>query len=88
MVLNAEQHRQRWAVQKYAGNAAGKLVGVAAFRDCDCTEAGPLRELNNEDDVLAFEAKRCNDGSGPLVGSTGKPNATVPPEQIALQAAV
>ena len=57
MVLNAEQHRQRRALQKYARNAAGKLVRTAAFRACDYTEAGLLREFANDDAVLAFELK-------------------------------
>jgi len=88
MVLNAEQHRQRRALQKYARNAAGKLVRVAAFRACDCTEAGLLREFTNEAEVLAFEAERYSDGSGHWVRFMSTPSAAVPPEQIALQAAV
>ena len=82
MVLNAEQHRQRRALQKYARNAAGKLVRAAAFRACDYTEAGLLREFSTEDAVLTFELDRYNDGSG------YQPRATVPQEQLALQAAL
>ena len=86
MVLNAEQHRQRRALQKYARNAAGKLVRTAAFRACDYTEAGLLREFANDDAVLAFELDRYSDGSGYQVKFSSKPKATVPQEQLALQA--
>ena len=88
MVLNAEQHRQRRALQKYARNAAGKLVRAAAFRACDYTEAGLLREFGTEDAVLTFELDRYNDGSGYQVRFSSKPRATVPQEQLALQAAL
>ena len=88
MVLNAEQHRQRRALQKYAHNAAGKLVRAAAFRACDYTETGLLREFTNEDEVLAFEADCYNDGSGYQVRFSSKPRATVPQEQLALQASL
>ena len=88
MVLTAEQHRQRRALQKYARNAAGKLVRVAAFRACDYTEAGQLHEFASESEVVAFEAERYNDGTGNRVRFMSKPSATVPPEQIALQTAV
>ena len=87
-MLNAEQHRQRRALQKYARNAAGKLVRAAAFRACDYTEAGLLREFVDEDAVLAFELDRYNDGSGYHVRFSSKPRATVPQEQLALQAAL
>ena len=88
MVLNAEQHRQRRALQKYARNAAGKLVRAAAFRACDYTEAGLLREFSTEDAVLTFELDCYNDGSGYQVRFSSKPRATVPQEQLALQAAL
>ena len=88
MVLNAEQHRQRRALQKYARNAAGKLVRTAAFRACDYTEAGLLREFANDDAVLAFELDRYSDGSGYQVKFSSKPRATVPQEQLALQASL
>ena len=80
MVLNAEQHRQRRALQKYARNAAGKLVRAAAFRACDYTEAGLLREFSTEDAVLTFELDCYNDGSGYQVRFSSKPRATVPQE--------
>ena len=60
MVLNAEQHRQHRALQKYARKAAGKLVHVAAFRVCDYTEAGLLRELTHEGEVLRQSDQFCS----------------------------
>ena len=88
MVWNAEQHRQRRALQKYARNAAGKLVRTAAFRACDYTETGLLHEFCNEDAILAFELERYSDGSGYQVKFSNKPRATVPQEQLALQASL
>ena len=88
MVLTAEQFRKRRALQKYGRNAAGNLVRTAAFRACDYTDAGALRELAAEDEMLAFEAERYNDGSGHRVRFSSVPNATVPQEQAALHAAV
>ena len=85
MVLNAEQFRQRRALQKYGRNAAGKLVRAAAFRECDYTEAGQLREFDTEAETLAFEAERYDDGSGFRVKFWNKPKSTVPKEQLALE---
>ena len=62
MVFTAEQFRQRRALQKYGRNAADKLVRASAFRECDYTEAGQLREFVTEAEVLAFEAARYEDG--------------------------
>ena len=88
MVLTAEQFRQRRALQKYGRNAADKLVRASAFRECDYTEAGQLREFATEAEVLAFEAARYEDGTGSKVKFWNKPRATVPPEQLALEAAI
>ena len=87
-MLTAEQFRRRRALQKYGRNAAGNLVRTAAFRACDYTDAGALREFATEDEMLAFEAERYNDGSGHRVRFSSVPNATVPQEQAALHAAV
>ena len=76
--IRAEQFRQRRALQKYARNAAGNLVRAAAFRECDYTEAGLLREFSTDDDVLAFEAERYSDGSGYRVKFSSKPKAPSP----------
>ena len=88
MVLTAEQFRQRRALQKYGRNAADKLVRASAFRECDYTEAGQLREFVTEAEVLAFEAARYEDGTGSKVKFWNKPRATVAAEQLALEATV
>ena len=80
MVLTAEQFRQRRALQKYGRNAADKLVRTSAFRECDYTEAGQLREFVTEAEVLAFEAARYEDGTGSKVKFWNKPRATVAAE--------
>ena len=76
MVLTAEQFRRRRALQKYGRNAAGNLVRTAAFRACDYTDAGALREFATEDEMLAFEAERYNDGSGHRVRFSSVPMST------------
>ena len=85
MVLTAEQFRERRALQKYARNAAGKIVRRSAFRQCDYIADGRLREFDTEADVLNFEAERYKDGTGHKVKFWKKPKATVPREQLALQ---
>ena len=86
MVLTAEQFRQRRALQKYKRNAADKLVRASAFRECDYTEVGQLREFTTEAEVLAFEAARYEDGTSSKVKFWNKPKATVAPEQLAIEA--
>ena len=84
-MLTAEQFRERRALQKYARNAAGKIVRRSAFRQCDYIADGRLREFDTETDVLNFEAERYKDGTGHKVKFWKKPKATVPREQLALQ---
>ena len=88
MPLNAEEKRARRALANYSENPAGNLVRVAAFRECDYTDLGILREFGNEDEVVAFEEARYRDGTGYRVKFTSKPRESVPPVQQALQAAL
>ena len=47
-----------------------------------------MREFSTEDAVLTFELDRYNDGNGYQVRFSSKPRATVPQEQLAMQAAI
>ena len=88
MPLSADEKRNKRALANYGRNAAGKLVRAAAFRECDYTAAGQHHEFAAEDEVLAFEAERYNDGSGYRVKFWSQPKATVPKEQLALEASM
>ena len=88
MPLNAEEKRARRALANYNENPAGNLVRVAAFRECDYTDLGILREFGNKDEVIAFEEARYRDGTGYRVKFTSKPRESVPLVQQALQAAL
>ena len=87
MVLTAQQFRERRALAKYGKNSAGNLVRATAFRECDYTDLGALREFGDKEEVLEFEEARHQDGTGYRVRFTAVPRETVPPEQRALQAA-
>ena len=87
MVLTAQQFRERRALAKYGKNSAGNLVRATAFRECDYTDLGALREFGDKEEVLEFEEARHQDGTGYRVRFTAVPRETVPPEQQALQAA-
>ena len=86
MVLTAQQHRERRTMQKYGRNAANQFVRVAAFRACDYTPAGELNQFQCETDVFAFETARWEDGTGYKVRFLNRPRATVPAEQLAVEA--
>jgi len=73
-------------MQKYGRNAANMFVRTASFRACDYTPAGELREFATEADVFAFETARWEDGTGSSVRFSSRPRATVPAEQLALEA--
>ena len=49
---------------------------------------GSTARIATEAEVLAFEAARHEDGTGSKVKFWNKPRATVPPEQLALEAAI
>ena len=87
MVLTAQQFRERRALAKYGKNSAGNLVRATAFRECDYTDLGALREFGDKEEVLEFEEARHQDGTGYRVRFTAVPRETVPPEQQALQVA-
>ena len=86
MVFTVEQHRQRRQMQKYGRNAANQFVRIAAFRACDYTPAGELNQFQCEADVFAFETARWEDGTGSSVRFSSRPRATVPAEQLAMEA--
>ena len=77
MPITAEQHRRRRALQNYGRNEAGSLVRKTAFRECDYLNE-QLREFATEEEVLAFEAARYEDGTGHNVRFRSQPKATVP----------
>ena len=86
MVFTAQQHRERRTMQKYGRNAANQFVRIAAFRACDYTPAGELNQFQCEADVFAFETARWEDGTGYKVRFSNRPRATVPAEQLAVEA--
>jgi len=73
-------------MQKYGRNAANQFVRIAAFRACDYTPAGDLNQFQCEADVFAFETARWEDGTGYKVRFSSRPRATVPAEQLAVEA--
>ena len=73
-------------MQKYGRNAANQFVRIAAFRACDYTPAGELNQFQCEADVFAFETARWEDGTGSGVRFSSRPRATVPAEQLAMEA--
>ena len=77
MPITAEHHRHRRALQKYGRNEAGSLVRKTAFRECDYLNE-QLREFATEEEVLACEAARYEDGTGRNVRFGSQPNSTVP----------
>ena len=62
MVLTAEQHRANRARKNYGRNAGGKLVRKKAFRDCDYTPDGHLRQFDDDAGFAAFEEERHRNG--------------------------
>lgn len=88
MPLTDTEKRQRRVLAKYGRNAAGKFIRAAAFRECDYTPEGALKEFDTDKDALAFEEERYKDGTGYHVKFWSKPKDTVPKKQLALEKAV
>ena len=53
MPEDATAKRKRRVLAHYGKNLAGKLVRRSAFRECDYTPEGHLREFDTEDAVLS-----------------------------------
>ena len=83
MVVTAEQQRATRGRLNYGRNALGKLVRKKAFRDCDYTPEGHLKQFDDEDGFIAFEEERYTSGQHQAHYST-KVRSTVPREQLAL----
>ena len=81
----AKAQRGARALKKYGENTAGKQVRKTAFRECDYTTDGKLMEFDTEEEVLAFEEARYQDGTGHNVKLSKKPNDAVPKVQLALE---
>ena len=83
----AEAQRKRRACANYGQNAAGKWVRKQAWRDCDYTQDGHLKEFDSEEAFLQFEEDRYQQGASQA--HYGKqPRGTVPREQLALEEAI
>ena len=84
MPEDATAQRKRRVLAHYGKNLAGKLVRRSAFRECDYTPEGYLREFDAEDAVQAFEKACYEDGTGHNCKFWKKPKDTVPRKQLAL----
>ena len=83
----AEAQRKRRACSNYGQNAAGKCVRKTAWRACDYTDAGCLREFDEKEAFLMFEEERR--AQGHYQSHYEKElRDTVPKEQLALGDAI
>ncbi len=72
------------ARKNYDLNAAGKYVRKKAYRECDYTPEGHLRQFETDTAFYAFEEERFQNGQIQAAYSS-KPKNTVPREQLALE---
>jgi hypothetical protein len=84
MGLTAEEFRSMRARKNYGRNALGTLVRKKAFRECDYTADGHLKQFADEAEFLAFEEERRGNGQYQAHYST-QAKETVPREQLALE---
>ena len=83
----ADAQRQRRARANYGQNAACKWVRKKAWRACDYTDDGHLRQFDTEEAFLAFEEERRVRGHS-QAHYEKKPRDTVPEVQLALVEAI
>jgi hypothetical protein len=83
----ADMQRKRRACANYAKNAAGKWVRKRAWRCCDYTQEGHLKEFDSEEALLQFEEDRYQQGAS-QAHYEKQPRGTVPREQLALEEAI
>ena len=83
----ADAQRQRRARANYGQNAACKWVRKKAWRACDYTDDGHLRQFDTEEAFLAFEEERGVRGHS-QAHYEKKPRDTVPEVQLALAEAI
>ena len=76
--------QRAWRARKnYGRNALGKFVRKKAFRECDYTPEGHLRQFDDEAGFIAFEEEPYTSGQHQAHYNT-KVRSTVPKEQLAL----
>ena len=80
----AHLQRQRRVRVNYGLNASGKFVRKKAFRVCDYTPEGQLRQFDDEAGFIAFEEERYSSGQHQAQYCT-KVRSTVPREQLAVE---
>ena len=82
--LSAEQQRKRCAKANYGQNTSGNWVRKKAWRECDYTDEGRLKEFDTEEAFLQFEEERSQRGPSQAQYEK-KPRNTVPKDQLALE---
>ena len=84
MPLTSQEKRAARARHNYGPNALGNLVRKQAYRNCDYTDEGQLRQFSDEASLLKFEEDKYSRGGRREPYST-QAKETVPQEQLALE---
>ena len=84
MPLTNQEKRAARARENYGPNALGNLVRKKAYRNCDYTDEGQLRQFSDEASLLKFEEDKYSRGGRREPYST-QAKETVPQEQLALE---